>query len=84
MVLCLLDPLDEINRFGSIFNLHRQQFEACLAARQRIAALVRQTSHHLAYRGEPFGLQEPFLRAFAIRDIEISANGAAAVTPFIQ
>ena len=62
VVLCLLEPTDQVERLGAVANLQGEHLEARLAALQGVAALVGQPGDHLADGGQPLRLERPLLR----------------------
>ena len=79
VVLCLLEPADQVERLGAVADAQGEHLETRLAALQGVAALVRQPGDHLADGGQPFRLECPLLRLLDERDVVADAQNRGAV-----
>ncbi len=79
MVLSFLDPIDEVESLGAVADDQGEHFQASLAASEGVAALVRQTGHHLADRGQPFGLHGALLGLLEERDVLADLEDRGAI-----
>ena len=79
VVLCLLEPVDQVECLGAVANPQGEHLETRLAALQGVAALVRQPGDHLADGGQSLGLECPLLRLLDERDVVADAENRRAV-----